>query len=113
MRKAEAYRQSGLGLRPDTDTHLLIKLTMLQTKLHSWVGAQCWEGWGAGQGMRPAKLVASRFTASLVAALQLAHLLAFMNGMFQALMDHSAAGALFIALCALLPLLQWRCAATP
>ena len=60
--------------------------------------------------MRPAKLVASRFTASLVAALQVAHLLTFTNGMFQALSDHSLAGALLIALCALLPLLQWRCA---
>ena len=66
-----------------------------------------WAG-GAGQGMRPAKLVASRFTASLVAALQVAHLLTFMNGMFQSLSDHSLAGALLIALCALLPLLQWR-----
>ncbi|KAK9844454.1 hypothetical protein WJX74_002731 [Apatococcus lobatus] len=70
------------------------------------VGLQCFIV--EGQGMRPAKLVASRFTASLVAALQVAHLLTFMNGMFQSLQDHSLAAALFVALCALLPLLQWR-----
>ena len=58
--------------------------------------------------MRPARLVASRFTASLVASLQVTHLLTFMHGMWQLLLDHSLPGCLFIALCALVPLLQWR-----
>ncbi|KAK9862081.1 hypothetical protein WJX84_011703 [Apatococcus fuscideae] len=82
---------------------LLLLVALLPAFL---VGLQCFIV--EGQGMRPARLVASRFTASLVASLQVTHLLTFMHGMWQLLLDHSLPGCLFIVLCALVPLLQWR-----